>query len=156
MAYQSLAGLAYMAGCGLMHRDLKPENLLLTEDGRVIVTDFGFAKKLEPGQRTYTTCGTPDYLAPEIIRSRGHGKPVDWWAFGVLVYEMATGFPPFYHDSVIEIYKKIIKGKISAWPKKLAKNHRPMCALVKQLLSVDVTKRLGAYAVGVVAQQCHI
>ena len=136
--------LEYLHAKNIIYRDLKPENLLITQSGHMIVTDFGFAKVLKPGTRTYTTCGTPDYLAPEIIRSKGHGKPVDWWAFGVLVYEMATGFPPFYHDSVIEIYKMIIKGKMGAWPKRLAKKERPMRAFVRQLLSVDITKRLGA------------
>jgi protein kinase X len=143
-AAEIFLALEYLHRNNIIYRDLKPENLLITQSGHMIVTDFGFAKVLKPGTRTYTTCGTPDYLAPEIIRSKGHGKPVDWWAFGVLVYEMATGFPPFYHDSVIEIYKMIIKGKMGAWPKRLAKKERPMRAFVRQLLSVDITKRLGA------------
>ena len=135
--------LDYLHRKDIIYRDLKPENLLLTRDGHMIITDFGFAKILEVGKRTYTTCGTPDYLAPEIIRSIGHGKPVDWWALGVLIYEMATGFPPFYHDSVIEVYKKIIRGKIERFPKSLATKQKALCAIVKQLLSVDITSRLG-------------
>ena len=144
-AAEIFLALEFLHRHNIIYRDLKPENLLITKDGHVIVTDFGFAKKLEPGTRTYTTCGTPDYLAPEIIRSKGHGKPVDWWAFGVLVYEMATGFPPFFDDSVIEVYKKIIQGKMSPWPARLAQKERAMVVLVRQLLSTDITKRLGKF-----------
>jgi len=72
------------------HRDLKPENLLVASDGYLMLTDFGFAKYLEG--RTYTLCGTPEYLAPEILLNKGHGKPVDWWTLGILIYEMLAGF----------------------------------------------------------------
>ena len=70
----------------ILYRDLKPENLLLDKDGNCKVTDFGFAKKVE--YRTWTLCGTPEYLAPETIRNKGHGKGVDWWSLGILIYEM--------------------------------------------------------------------
>lgn len=76
----------YLHNRNIIYRDLKPENLLLDRTGHVKVTDFGFAKEID--RRTYTLCGTPDYLAPEIILNKGHGKPVDWWSLGVLVYEM--------------------------------------------------------------------
>lgn len=72
------------------YRDLKPENILIAADGYLKLTDFGFAKYLEGG-RTYTLCGTPEYLAPEILLNKGHGKPVDWWTLGILVYEMLAG-----------------------------------------------------------------
>ena len=61
----------------------------------MVVIDFGFAKQLQPGAKTYTLCGTPQYLAPEIVTSQGHGLAADWWSFGVLIYEMLTGAPPF-------------------------------------------------------------
>lgn len=92
-------------------RDLKPENILIAQDGYLKLTDFGFAKYLESG-RTYTLCGTPEYLAPEILLNKGHGKPVDWWTLGILIYEMIAGIDPFNDEDPMGIYQKILKGKV--------------------------------------------
>lgn len=95
---------------GVAYRDLKPENLLLDQDGHIKLVDFGFAKRL--GNRnnkpveTYTLCGTPEYLAPEVIQNKGHTTAVDWWALGILLYEFLTGYPPFWHQNPMEIYKQ--------------------------------------------------
>jgi serine/threonine protein kinase len=83
-------------------RDLKPENILIDEEGYLKLTDFGFAKYVDT--RTYTLCGTPEYLAPEMLLNKGHGKPVDWWTFGILLYEMLAGIDPFSDDDPMLIY----------------------------------------------------
>ena len=86
----------YLHSKNIIYRDLKPENLLIDIKGNLKLTDFGFAKKIE--SRTYTLCGTPEYLAPEILLQKGHGKPVDWWCLGILTYEMIVGIDPFSDD----------------------------------------------------------
>ncbi|ORM40084.1 cAMP-dependent protein kinase catalytic subunit alpha [Babesia sp. Xinjiang] len=100
----------YMHSNNIIYRDLKPENLLVGCDGYLKLTDFGFAKVVE--LRTYTLCGTPEYLAPEILLNKGHGKAVDWWTMGILIYEMLVGYPPFYHEDPMGIYKKILECRL--------------------------------------------
>lgn len=95
----------------MIFRDLKPENLLIAEDGYLKLTDFSFAKVIET--RTYTLCGTPEYLAPEILLNQGHGKGVDWWTLGILIYEMNAGIDPFTDEDPMIIYQNILKGKVN-------------------------------------------
>ena len=80
----------------VIYRDLKPENVMISSSGYVKVIDFGFARRVH--LRTFTLCGTPEYLAPEMVMVRGHGKGVDWWALGVLLYEMVMGGAPHIFD----------------------------------------------------------
>ncbi|CAE8615011.1 unnamed protein product [Polarella glacialis] len=133
------AAFAHCHGKNIIHRDLKPENILLCPNGYSKLTDFGFAKIIEPGTRTYTLCGTPEYIAPEVLLNKGHGKPVDWWTLGILIYEMICGQPPFCDEDPMGIYQKILAGKVY-FPKYFDKNSK---ALVKKLLVADLSKRYG-------------
>jgi len=136
---QTAAAFAHIHGKNIIHRDLKPENILLCPNGYSKLTDFGFAKIIEPGTRTYTLCGTPEYIAPEVLLNKGHGKPVDWWTLGILIYEMIVGQPPFCDEDPMGIYQKILAGKVY-FPKYFDKNAK---ALVKKLLTADLSKRFG-------------
>ncbi|XP_077514968.1 protein kinase, cAMP-dependent, catalytic subunit 3 isoform X2 [Amblyomma americanum] len=137
-AAEIVLALEYLHRMHIVYRDLKPENLLLDREGHLKITDFGFAKKLH--DRTWTLCGTPEYLAPEIIQSKGHNRAVDWWALGVLIYEMLAGYPPYFDDNPFAIYEKILAGKVE-WPRHIDPVAKD---LIKKLLVNDRTKRLGS------------
>lgn len=134
--------LKYMHDLRIAYRDIKPENILLSKDGHIRLTDFGFAKIVE--DRTFTLCGTPEYLAPETIQGTGHGTSVDWWALGVLLFEMSMGFPPFYGDNPFTVYRKILSG-IIAFPQGVstAAAHTPTKKAIQGFLTQSRTSRLG-------------
>jgi len=142
-AAQIAAIFEYCHGKNIVYRDLKPENILINSDGYMKLTDFGFAKIIE--HRTYTLCGTPEYIAPEVLLNKGHGKPVDWWTLGILIYEMIVGYPPFVDEDPMGIYQKILSGKI-VFPKLFDKKAK---GLVKKLLTADLGKRYGNLKNGV-------
>lgn len=127
----------YLHNRNIIYRDLKPENILIDRQGYLKLTDFGFAKVCE--NVTYTLCGTPEYLAPEVLLSKGHGKPVDWWCLGILIYEMLVGIDPFNDDDPMAIYQRILKGKIK-FPRDFDKDAK---SIVKHLLVADTAKRYG-------------
>lgn len=101
-----LLALEYLHNDGIIYRDLKPENLLLDIDGHIKMTDFGLSKQgfNDSTDRTDTFCGTPEYLAPEVLLQKEYGKAVDWWSYGSLIFEMLTGLPPFYDEDVQKMY----------------------------------------------------
>lgn len=140
---QILLTFEYLHYCNLIFRDLKPENILIDQKGYLKLTDFGFCKIIQG--RTYTLCGTPEYLAPEIILNKGYGMSVDWWTFGVLMYEMASGMAPFHAREPMKIYEKVVSGKYSM-PKHFSAD---LADLVSNLLQVDLSKRFGNLKNGV-------
>ncbi|EEQ89032.1 AGC/PKA protein kinase [Blastomyces dermatitidis ER-3] len=123
---------------GVAYRDLKPENILLDADGHLKLVDFGFAKEIW-SRETYTLCGTPEYLAPEVIHNSGHGLAVDWWALGVLIYEFIVGQPPFWDPNPMRIYEQIVEGRL-----RFPANMPPAAQdIVSQLCKTNPSERLG-------------
>jgi len=135
----------------IIFRDLKPENLLLTEKGAVKLTDMGLAKVVIG--KSYTTCGTPDYFAPELIESQGHNQAVDWWTLGILTFELMTGHPPFESPSPMQIYQKVKKGiNRVQFP---AKIRGPCEDLVKHLCRKEPSERLPMKSGGIENVKTH-
>jgi len=122
----------------IVYRDLKPENIVLDKDGHACLTDFGLAKTDISKQPAFTFCGTPEYLAPEILKGKGHSKGVDWWSMGCVCYEMLCGLPPFYSENVNEMYELILN-KPLVFPDHVPEDARE---LLTQLLQRDEGKRL--------------
>uniref|UniRef100_A0A6B2L9G5 Protein kinase domain-containing protein n=1 Tax=Arcella intermedia TaxID=1963864 RepID=A0A6B2L9G5_9EUKA len=140
-AAEIVLGLEYLHTAGVIYRDLKPENLLLTKEGHIVMTDFGLSKEglHDRNDRTGTFCGTPEYLAPEILEGKGYGKAVDWWSFGTLLYEMLTGLPPFYSEDVQEMYTKIMSSELKFPPDSMSSD---AADFLSQLLERNDQKRL--------------
>ncbi|PIO70310.1 kinase domain protein [Teladorsagia circumcincta] len=110
---QVLHAVSFMHGNGVVHRDLKPENLLYynqDEDSKIMVSDFGLSKTEDSGVMA-TACGTPGYVAPEVLQQKPYGKAVDVWSIGVIAYILLCGYPPFYDESDANLFAQIIKGE---------------------------------------------
>jgi serine/threonine protein kinase len=142
---QMVLTFEYLHSKGFVYRDLKPENVLIHQSGYLKLSDFGFIKKLGPNERTYTICGTPEYLAPEIIMNKGHGKAVDWYTLGVFLFEMLEGHCPFIHEDPFEIFRMIIQTKIH-FPRGFDKSAK---SLIRHLTDHDLSKRYGNLKYGV-------
>lgn len=146
-----VSAVSHLHNNGIVHRDLKPENILMDVDGHVMVTDFGLAKEIDESSRSNSLCGTTEYMAPEILQSKGHNKNADWWSMGILLYEMLTGQPPFTHPNRKKLQEKIINEKLKLPPRLSSEAH----SLLKGLLQKEPLKRLGSGAKGAEEIRTH-
>jgi serine/threonine protein kinase len=134
--------LEYLHANDIVYRDLKPENILIQSDGHIALTDFGLAKdgvtSFVEGAKSF--CGTPEYLAPEIIHRKGHGKAVDWWSLGMLIYELLTGLPPWYTKNRLHLFEDICWAPLR-FPRHVSDSAR---SLIRGMLCRDPALRFRA------------
>jgi len=141
-AAEIVLAISYVHSLDIVYRDLKPENVLLDHRGHIRLTDFGLSKEgiISSSSGAHSFCGTPEYLAPEILNRQGHGRAVDWWSLGALLYEMLTGLPPFYCQDRERLFEKIRRSEL-AYPSTVKPDAK---ILLKGLLTKDPKMRLGS------------
>lgn len=142
-----LSAVSYCHDNHVAHRDLKPENLLLlseVEDSQVKIADFGFAKKVHKPNSLSTQCGTPGYVAPEILEGTKYDERADMWSVGVILYILLGGYPPFIESTQRDLFRKIRKGEYEFHEEYWGTVSRDAKELIRSLLTVDATKRLTA------------
>lgn len=148
-----VAAFEYLHERNIIYRDLKPENLMLDQKGYLKLIDFGFAKELKPGEKTWTFAGTPEYVAPEIILNKGHDKSVDYWALGIFIHELMCGRPPFRGKDHLKTYTLILRGvEATEMPSKISKHAKD---IIRKLCRQIPTDRLGNQKSGIVDIQKH-
>jgi len=138
-----LSAVDYLHSIGIAHRDLKPENLLLKSeaDTEVMLSDFGLSKIISQDTMMQTACGTPYYVAPEVLSATGYGPEVDCWSIGVITYLLLCGFPPFYGEGLPEVFEQILKGAYE-FPEPYWDNiSKDAKDFISKLLVIDPRKR---------------
>ncbi|KRX10307.1 Protein kinase-like domain [Pseudocohnilembus persalinus] len=137
---QIVLAMEYLHNKNIIYRDLKPENVLIDNCGYIRISDFGLSKNNITGNEALSVCGTPEYLAPEILHKQGHGKSVDWWALGCILFEMLTGEPAYYSNDRKQLFDNIKNQQIK-YPKNISPELKD---LLKNLFIKDQNQRLGA------------
>ena len=138
--------IGYLHDKDIVHRDLKLENILVDQRGYIKIIDYGLAKMLKDNEEALSFCGTPEYLAPEMVTQQGHDKAVDWWAIGVLMYEMLIGVTPFFNKNKNMLLTKIKNSKVIFPDRKKYKidYSDEMADIIMKLLDKDKNTRLGS------------
>jgi serum/glucocorticoid-regulated kinase 2 len=138
---QMVLAIEFLHAKDFIYRDLKPENVLLDRQGYIRITDFGLSKgNIKSGKDARSVCGTPEYLAPEVILRQGHGKAVDWWTVGCIIYELLTGLPPYYTSDREELFDRIKLSSVK-YPSNFSTSVKD---LLTGLFQKDPEKRLGS------------